>query len=83
MKRPGALTKRYTTGRASALEKRYGRGPGRPAFADGTARTTVFSLKLSEEDRATIEAAAGRAGMPLSRWAREVLLAKATEMVDP
>jgi uncharacterized protein (DUF1778 family) len=54
-----------------------GRGPGRPAFREGTARTAVFTLKLSDEERAMINAAAERASTPVSQWAREALLAAA------
>jgi predicted HicB family RNase H-like nuclease len=53
------------------------RGPGRPAFAEGTARTGVFAIRLSDEDRAAIEAAAERAGKPVTQWAREALLVAA------
>jgi len=49
-------------------------GPGRPSFPEGTARTSVFSLKLSDDERAAIDAAAERAGKPVTRWARDVLL---------
>ena len=41
-------------------------GPGRPAFAEGTARTGVFTIRLSDEERA---------GKPVTQWAREMLLA--------
>jgi predicted HicB family RNase H-like nuclease len=51
------------------------RGPGRPAFTEGTARTVVFTLKVSEEERESIEVAAERAGKPVTQWAREALLA--------
>jgi hypothetical protein len=50
------------------------RGPGRPAFDDGTARTGVFTLRLSDEERAAIEAAAENAKKPVTQWARAVLL---------
>lgn len=50
------------------------RGPGRPALAEGTARTIVFTLKVSEDERTAIEAAAERAGKPVTQWAREMLL---------
>jgi hypothetical protein len=50
------------------------RGPGRPAFPGGTARTNVFTLKLSDEERAAIKAAADRDDKPVSQWAREKLL---------
>jgi predicted HicB family RNase H-like nuclease len=50
------------------------RGPGRPAFAEGTARTGVFTIRLSDEERAALEAAAEQAGKPVTQWAREVLI---------
>lgn len=50
------------------------RGPGRPAFQEGTARTNVFTMKLSDAERAAIDEAAERAGKPVSRWARDALL---------
>jgi hypothetical protein len=50
---------------------------GRPPLAEGTARTTVFALKLSENERAEIDAAAERAGVPVTQWARAILLGKA------
>ena len=53
------------------------KGPGRPAFRDGTARTGVFTLKLSDEERAAINAAAKRSGKSVSQWAREALLLSA------
>ncbi len=56
----------------SASERK--RGPGRPAFEEGTARTIVFTLKLSDAERAMIRAAAERAGKPVTQWAREALL---------
>lgn len=55
------------------------RGPGRPAFQEGTARTSVFTMKLSDEERTAIDAAAERAGIPVTRWAREALLNAAKE----
>ena len=53
------------------------RGPGRPAFEEGTARTAVFTLKVSDQERAAFDAAAERAGKSLSQWAREALLTAA------
>ena len=50
------------------------RGPGRPSAKMSTARTEVFTLRLSEEDRDAIDAAATRAGKPVTQWAREALL---------
>lgn len=48
---------------------------GRPALEAGTARTAVFSFKLSEQERAELVQAAG--AEPVTAWAREVLLAAA------
>ena len=56
----------------------YRRGPGRPAFEEGTARTGVFTLKVSDQERAAFDTAAERAGKSVSQWAREALLAAAT-----
>jgi len=50
-------------------------GPGRPAFEKGTARTGVFTIRISDEERAAIVAAAERAGKPVTQWARETLVA--------
>jgi len=50
---------------------------GRPPLAEGTARTQVFSIKLSAEERAAIEAAAERAGQQVTRWARDALVSAA------
>lgn len=50
------------------------RGPGRPAFAAGKARTGSFTVKVSDDERAKIEAAAAKAGKPATTWAREALL---------
>lgn len=76
MKR-NALAKQYLSGRAPDPDTRKGRGPGRPSFADGTARTSVFTLKLSDEERAAIETAAKREGETVSSWARGALLSAA------
>jgi uncharacterized protein (DUF1778 family) len=57
--------------------KRAKRGPGRPAFKEGTARTGVFTLKVTEDERAAIDAAAERGGKPVTQWARRALLAAA------
>jgi predicted HicB family RNase H-like nuclease len=51
------------------------KGPGRPAVEAGKARTGSFTVKVSDEERAAIEAAAAKAGKPATTWAREVLLA--------
>ncbi len=50
---------------------------GRPPLREGSAHTSVFSLKLSSEERSAIEAAADRAGKPVSQWAREAMLSVA------
>jgi uncharacterized protein (DUF1778 family) len=34
----------------------------------------VFAIRLSDDERAAIEAAAEREGKPVSQWARDVLL---------
>lgn len=57
------------------MSEREKRGPGRPPKATGTAKVGVFAIRLSAEDRAAIEAAAARAGKPVTQWAREALLA--------
>lgn len=55
------------------------RGPGRPAFAEGTAKTGVFAIRLSDAERHVILAAADRAKKPITQWAREILLNAANE----
>lgn len=50
------------------------RGPGRPPMKKGTARTGILTLRLSDEERKQIEAAAERAGKPVTQWARDVLV---------
>lgn len=52
---------------------------GRPTLPEGTARTQVFALKLSADERAAIDAAAERVGKPVTQWARDVLLARARD----
>jgi uncharacterized protein (DUF1778 family) len=42
---------------------------------EGTARTEGFAMKLSADERAAIDAAAERAGKPVTQWAREALMA--------
>jgi hypothetical protein len=51
------------------------RGRGRPALPKGTARMGVFAIRLSDEEREAIDVAAERSGKPITRWARDVLLA--------
>jgi hypothetical protein len=47
---------------------------GRPPLPDGEAREVVFTLRLTEAERAIILAAAKAAGIPPTRWARCALL---------
>jgi len=49
---------------------------GRPALPRGQVKA-VFAIRLSAEERAALDAAAERAGKPVSQWAREALLASA------
>lgn len=51
------------------------RGPGRPPLAEGAAKARMFALRLTSEEHLAIEAAAARAGKPVTQWAREALLA--------
>ena len=48
---------------------------GRPPLPRGTARTEVFAMKLSAEERTALDEAAEKAGKPVTQWAREALLA--------
>jgi len=47
---------------------------GATGFRGGTARTGVFAIRLSDEERAAIEAAAERAGKQVTQCARDQLL---------
>ncbi len=49
---------------------------GRPSLGE-QARAVVFTLRLSEAERAALVAAAERSGKPVTQWARETLLASA------
>lgn len=40
----------------------------------GKAKVGMFAIRLSEEERAALQAAADRAGKPVTQWARDVLL---------
>ena len=53
------------------------RGPGRPPLAEGAAKARMFAVRLTPEEHAAIVAAAAMAGKPVTRWAREALLAAA------
>jgi len=52
---------------------------GRPPKPEGEAKASTFSVRLTTEERARIDAAAERAGLTPSEWARQVLLANAQE----
>lgn len=57
---------------------------GRPREApDGDARDQVIKLRLTPGEHAAIAALAAEQGLPLSSYAREVLLARATGQVLP
>ena len=47
---------------------------GRPPKAPGEAKASTFSVRLTTEERAQVEAAAERAGLKASEWARRTLL---------
>lgn len=47
---------------------------GRPPKAPGDVKASTFSVRLRPDERAAIEAAAERAGVKASEWARRVLL---------
>lgn len=51
---------------------------GRPPLAAGLAKDVVFTLRISEAERDLIAAAAQQAGKAPTRWAREVLLERAS-----
>jgi hypothetical protein len=48
---------------------------GRPPLADGKAKEVIFTMRLNQEERDAIVAAAERAGKPIRQWARETLVA--------
>lgn len=47
---------------------------GRPPLAEGKAKAIVFTLRITEAERAEFDAAAARAGKPVTQWARDRLL---------
>ncbi len=51
---------------------------GRPPLAVGEAKATMFSLRLTPEERDAIGEAAKRVGKPVTQWAREALLSAAS-----
>ena len=54
------------------------RAAGRPKLPKGEAKGVVIALRVTEAEMAAITEAAERAGRPISRWARELLLAEAS-----
>lgn len=50
---------------------------GRPVLPKGQSKS-VFALRLNDAERAAITKAAERAGKPVTQWAREALLARAS-----
>ena len=53
---------------------------GRPKMVPGAVKNYTFSIRLTPDERALVEAAAERAGAPsASDWARDVLLAASQE----
>lgn len=54
------------------IEKKRKRG--RPKLAPDELKKTIFSIRLSPEERAAIEGAAKLIGVRASDWARSVLL---------
>jgi uncharacterized protein (DUF1778 family) len=55
------------------------RGRGRPKMAPGEAKTFIFSIRVSVDERSLIEKTAEAEGMSSSDWAREVLLTATEE----
>lgn len=49
---------------------------GRPPLPEGMVKT-VFTVRVTEAERAAIMAAAADAGKPVTQWAREALLERA------
>jgi uncharacterized protein (DUF1778 family) len=49
---------------------------GRPALPENKAKK-VFSFRLSDDERNKIEIAAKRENKPITKWARDVLIAAA------
>ena len=50
---------------------------GRPPLPEGTVKTIVFTLRVSEAERDAFAAAAARIGKPVTQWAREALVESA------
>lgn len=56
---------------------------GRPKLPKGSARSSMFTLRLTDEDRSTIERAAQAAGLSVSDWTRQRLITDAKAVVEP
>lgn len=50
------------------------RGRGRPALPPDERKGQVLRLRIADEDKAAIKAAADKAGLSMSEWALERLL---------
>lgn len=50
------------------------RGPGRPSLPTRERKATIFSVRLSTEEREQLERAAQSAGLKAAAWARLALL---------
>lgn len=50
---------------------------GRPPIAKKERKATLLSVRLTEDERKTVERAAKASGVGLSEWARRVLLSAA------
>jgi hypothetical protein len=46
-------------------------------MAEGQAKATVFTVRVTPSERATFDEAARRAGLPVTKWARRELLSAA------
>jgi hypothetical protein len=55
---------------------------GRPPLGE-RARLPAFTLRLSEDEKADVYAAAKRDGKPVTQWAREVILSRARNEGTP
>lgn len=51
---------------------------GRPKKPRGEAKAEVLTLRLTKDERKAADAAAGRAGLPISEWARRAIVAAST-----
>jgi hypothetical protein len=48
---------------------------GRPKMPKGEAKAAVLTLRLTAAERRAADAAAKRAGLPVSEWARQAIVA--------